>query len=102
MTAVSDLRIKRDVRSFDRGLAELVALRPIRYGYTVDSGLDQTRDDYAGFSAQDVQGQIPEAVEADAQGLLGLSDRPIIAALVNAVRELSDRLRILEQPRNAA
>lgn len=46
---------------------------------------------YAGFSAQDVQDVLPEAVSEDSRGYLTLSDRPIIAALVNAVKELKEQ-----------
>ena len=43
---------------------------------------------YTGFSAQNVQANIPEAVGQDDRGFLTLSDRPIIGALVNSVKEL--------------
>jgi len=59
---------------------------------------------YTGFSAQNVQSAIPEAVGEDDRGYLTLSDRPIIAALVNAVKEqqhqiieLTKRLKALEE-----
>jgi hypothetical protein len=67
----------------------VLALRPILHGYTEASGLDQTKDDYAGFSAQNVQSVIPEAVGQSPDGMLTLSDRGILAAVVNAVKELS-------------
>ena len=43
---------------------------------------------YTGFFAQNVQANIPEAVGQDDRGFLTLSDRPIIGALVNSVKEL--------------
>ena len=43
---------------------------------------------YTGFSAQNVQANIPEAVGQDDRGFLTLSDRPFIRALVNSVKEL--------------
>jgi hypothetical protein len=96
ITAASDERIKSNIRPFSRGLAEILAVNPILHGYTEESGLDQTRDDYAGFSAQQVQTIIPEAIGANADGMLSFSDRPVMAALVNAVKELSARLAALE------
>ena len=89
LTNASDESIKRDIRPFTHGLDAVLALRPILHGYTEASGLDQTKDDYAGFSAQNVQSVIPEAVGQNRDGMLTLSDRGIIAALVNAVKELS-------------
>ena len=46
---------------------------------------------YTGFSAQNVQANIPEAVGQDDRGFLTLSDRPIIGALVNSVKELKTK-----------
>ena len=57
------------------------------YTWKQESGLE-TENTYTGFSAQNVQDVIPEAVSKDKQGYLTLSDRPIIATLVNAVKEL--------------
>ena len=44
--------------------------------------------EYSGFSAQNVQQFIPQAVATDSRGYLTLDERPIIAALVNAVKEI--------------
>ena len=96
ITAVSDERIKKNIRPFARGLSDIIAINPILHGYTEESGLDQSRDDYAGFSAQQVQPLIPEAIGVNADGMLSFSDRPVMAALVNAVKELSARLAALE------
>jgi hypothetical protein len=92
ITASSDERIKSNIRPFSRGLTEILAINPILHGYTEESGLDQSRDDYAGFSAQQVQQIIPEAVGANADGMLSFSDRPVMAALVNAMKELNANL----------
>jgi hypothetical protein len=88
ITSVSDERMKRNIRPFARGLSDILALKPILHGYTITSGLDQTRDDYAGFSAQQVQQFIPEAIGQNKDGMMSFSDRPVLAALVNAVAEL--------------
>jgi len=92
VTAVSDERIKSNIRPFSRGLTEILAINPILHGYTEESGLDQSRDDYAGFSAQQVQTIIPEAIDKNANGMLSFSDRPVMAALVNAMKELNANL----------
>ena len=92
ITSVSDGRMKRDIRPFTRGLADVLKLSPILHGYTRESGLDQTKDDFAGFCIQDVQSVIPEAVGKNLDGTLSLADRAILAAVVNAVQELERRL----------
>ncbi|MDB5245384.1 MAG: hypothetical protein JWN90_489 [Parcubacteria group bacterium] len=84
----SDERLKNINGSFSRGLAEIEKLSPILYHWNATSGLDQNGQ-YAGFSAQNVQSAIPEAVATDNRGYLTLADRPIIAASVNAIKELA-------------
>ncbi len=108
LTAVSDERMKSSIRPFTRGLPAIlgIARAPgglILHGYAPHSGLDQTRDDYAGFGASVVEQFIPEAIGLALHGALsfngkpitrvrGLADRAILAALVNAVATIDDRL----------
>lgn len=97
ITSVSDERLKRDIRPFTRGIVALEGIKPILHGYTKESGLDQSRNDYAGFSAQNVKKYIPEAVGENKDGYLSFSDRPVIAALVNAVNDQQRKIKILQQ-----
>lgn len=85
ITSSSDIRLKQNIRSFDRGFEALQTIEPITYNFTEASGIP-TDVDVTGFSAQNVQESIPEAISVGKDGYLGLSDRPIIAALVNAVK----------------
>jgi len=87
LSVSSDERLKNIVSSFDKGLDEILKLKPINYNWNNLSGLEQ-ENIYSGFSAQNVKSVIPEAVGEDSRGFLTLSDRPIIAALVNSVNEL--------------
>ena len=57
----------------------------------------ETEHEYAGFSAQQVLPFIPEAVGMDAQGHYTFADRPIIAALVNSVKELNAAMQDAEK-----
>lgn len=93
---VSDIRSKKDVKDSLRGLEEILRLRPISY-------TRKPRTEYAppperreiGFSAQDLQEIIPEAVvEIDDE--LAITTTAIIAALVNSVKELEERLTQVE------
>jgi hypothetical protein len=95
ITASSDARLKDIQGPFQRGLEALCRVTPIRYRYNARSGLE-TAGVYVGFAAQDVLTAVPEAVGQDADGYYTLQDRPLIAALVNAVQELSARLTALE------
>ncbi len=97
ITASSDERLKKNIRPFTRGLHNVLGLKPILYGYTTESGLDQTRNDYVGFSAQNVRDNVPEAVGEDTRGMLTLSDRPIIVALVNSIKEQQKEINELKR-----
>ena len=104
VTASSDASLKTVTGSFTRGLSDVLKLTPRTYRWNVKSGMN-TDDENVGFIAQEVLEAIPEAVgqyrtsEVEVDGkktkkrekaeLLTLSDRPIIAALVNAVKELA-------------
>ena len=95
ITSVSDERMKVIQGPFTPGLTALMGLRPILYHYTAASGLD-TENSYAGFSAQNVLGYIPEAVGKNLDGLYSLNIVPVLAATVTAVQELAgevDKLR---------
>jgi hypothetical protein len=91
VTASSDERLKDKQGDFTRGLAAINAISPVLYKWRPETGFD-TQSTYAGFFAQNVQSAIPEAVSQDSRGYLTLADRPILAALVNAVKELSQQM----------
>jgi hypothetical protein len=87
LSVSSDERLKNVDGSFTRGLADIVKLNPISYHWNAISGLDM-QNSYSGFSAQNVQSAIPEAVGTTSNGYLTLQDRPILAAVVNAVKDI--------------
>ena len=86
LTTSSDERLKNIVGKFDRGLEALMGVKPIIYSWNELSDINSDKL-YAGFSAQNIQGVIPEAVSIDSRGYFSLSDRPIIAATVNAIQQ---------------
>ena len=87
VTASSDERLKDKQGDFTRGLTAVNAISPVLYKWRPETGFD-TQSTYAGFFAQNVQAAIPEAVSPDSHGYLTLADRPILAALVNATKEI--------------
>ena len=98
ITGTSDARLKTNIQPFERGLAAILAISPKTYQWNT---LGQQRTNFsadlvqAGFIAQDVQAAIPEAIGVE-DGYLSLDTRPILAALVNAVRELNAKIERLE------
>jgi hypothetical protein len=96
VTASSDERLKDVVGDFTPGLSSILNLHPKRYHWNKKSGLD-TKNEYAGFIAQDVQKTIPQAVFENKNGMLSLQDRPIVAALVNAIKEQQAEIEKLKK-----
>ena len=101
----SDRRGKKNITPSLYGLAEIMELTPV--GFDRISSVDTPRE--IGFVAQDVINVLPEAVRVagiplpdgtggldDAEPTLGVADSIIVAALVNAVKELNTRLAALE------
>lgn len=91
----SDERLKIIKGEFKAGMPEVRKMRPVLYEWTKESGLADNVV-YAGFGAQAMQKIIPEAVGKDSKGFLTLHDRPILAAGINAIINLDDRLSRLE------
>ncbi len=88
LSVSSDERLKNITGLFSRGLESVLSIKPIIYRWNELSGME-TQNEYAGFSAQDIQKNIPEAVGVDSRGFLTLSDRPILAATVNSIQQLN-------------
>jgi hypothetical protein len=93
--ASSDMRLKNKVADFSRGLDDLLGITPIAYKWKSSTGFD-TENTYYGFSAQNVKINIPEAVGEDPRGYLTLSDRPLLAASINAIKELDLKIEDIQ------
>jgi hypothetical protein len=100
-TALSDVAKKKDFEPSIVGLDAVMALKPTLFRMATDAA-DAPKQ--LGFIAQEVKDHIPQAYveeqNVDAIGnettYIGLNDRPIIAALVKAVQELTARVAELE------
>ena len=100
-TGVSDERLKDSV-AYEGGLKEILDIVPIKYRWN-KLGQEWTKlggeQEFVGFSANNVQKSIPEAILSTEgeEKYLSFDDRPVIAALVNAVKELTARIKELER-----
>lgn len=99
----SDARVKEDVRDLDAGLAELRRVRPVRYRY---NGLAGTRAglEGVGILGQEIEQVLPETVEklppeaADGvEGLRVFNPSALTYVLINAVKQLADKVETLER-----
>jgi hypothetical protein len=89
----SDIRLKRDVADYERGLADILKLEPIRYT------LKACGTETCGFDAEAVREVFPECVstarmkidptDEEDTDVLVFNMHPILVALVNAVKELA-------------
>jgi hypothetical protein len=107
-TNISDARVKTDVTPYALGVSALNQLRPVDYIYngnygTPDNGIVQT-----GLIAQEVlttpfASMVGTRVYTDPKTgvettLYDLNTNQLVFALLNAVKELSDRVTALETP----
>ena len=97
---VSDERLK-DHSPYAGGLKEILGITPIKYTWNAEgqkiTGFSEDRL-FVGFRAQDIQKVIPEAITPSVSNpeYLGFDDRPITAALVNAIKELKAEIDALK------
>ena len=103
----SDRRIKKNIKPSPKGLAEIKQLVPCTFNYKTD---DEIREIFPGASenlpqdvvvtsgiAQEVQVPFPEAItERNDHGMLSVNNDPIIWAMVNAIKELSEEVESLK------
>lgn len=86
LITTSDERQKKIYGPVKYGLREVLGLNPILYNLKTDPEGSRVN---IGFGARDVARMIPEAVGLGAEGeVLGLNSRGILAAVVNAIKEL--------------
>ncbi len=86
--AFSDERLKNIKGRFNGGLKAVMKLQPLRYEYKKDNAAGlRSEDEYIGFSAQEVEKVIPEAVTKTEQGIRLVNNDPIILSMLNAIKE---------------
>ena len=87
----SDERLKNNIETLTYGLKDIIKLRPVSYTWKNDKANQGTQ---FGFIAQEVEEIIPEAVKefGDDIKYLGLEKDAIYAALINAIKELNEKL----------
>jgi len=96
----SDYRIKNTIATLTGGLDKVNALRPVTFKYNTDPG-DATHE---GFIAHEVQEQIPYAVRGAKDAVKddgsvkaqSFCVYQLIPQLVSAIKELSDKVAVLE------
>lgn len=96
---VSDARLKKDVEPLASGLAEVAALRGVRFTWDPEQAdrVGLARGRRLGFIAQEVEQVLPEAVGTDPDGMKTLEPLALLPLLVEAVKELAAEVDSLKQ-----
>lgn len=101
IAAISDVRMKENIRDLDYGLDTILALKPRRFDWKAGKGKG-TKDDI-GFIAQEAELVMPEMVGSwlpgpgDPEDLKSLSAGELIPVFVKAIQELTARVEELER-----
>ncbi|MGA3900214.1 tail fiber domain-containing protein [Klebsiella aerogenes] len=103
----SDKKLKKDFKVIDSALDKVKTLSGMTYQVRDIKNAMQKEEEFvptyqksAGLIAQDVQKVLPEAVHEIDQGYLGMNYDGVTALLVNAVKELSEKVETLESQLN--
>jgi hypothetical protein len=101
---VSDIRLKKDVASFNEGLSIIRKINPIRYKYNGKAGTNDKRTNI-GVIAQELKEIMPDMVhtfkapleEADTEQteLYAVDGVSFTYILINAVKELEEKINRL-------
>lgn len=104
-TIASDARIKTNIQDYTKGLAEICAVRPITYDYNGKGGIPAGPGGVS-VIAQEVQGVFPECVgvykgrlnstDSEETDIYNYNGHAITFALINAVKELNDKITALQ------
>jgi microcystin-dependent protein len=94
----SDQRYKQDIVVYDKGLNEIKTLVPQKFRYTREfMRAKKPSKEFVGLIAQMVEtGPFASCVSTDENGYKTVDVSELTFALINAVKELSDRLEKLE------
>ena len=105
ISAISDQRLKENVRDIDTGLDAIMALQPRRFDWKEGKGQD--KKNVAGFIAQEFETVFPECVGTSIAGEDGIEYKNInhetlIPTLVKAIQEQQAMIESLRQRLSAA
>jgi hypothetical protein len=91
VTAYSDSRLKHDIQTIEDALDRVKKMRGVTFKFNSDGSAG------AGVVAQEIEEVLPEVVYPDAAGYLHVAYGNICAVLINAIKELADRVEELEK-----
>lgn len=87
----SDKRLKKEIKTVDNALDKVIKLRGVAFTWK------ESDQKAIGLIAQEVQKVLPDVVNADETGYLGVRYTNIIGVLVEAIKEQQDQINTLKQ-----
>jgi hypothetical protein len=94
-TDASDIRLKRNVQTLHDALTKLLQLRGVSYEWQEPDKHGHLTGAQMGLVAQEVEAVFPEWVSTNASGLKDVTIRGLEALVVEALRELDERITAL-------
>ncbi|MES2429773.1 MAG: tail fiber domain-containing protein [Bacteroidota bacterium] len=98
--AVSDARLKQNIKPYNDGLQELLKINPVHFQYNSLSGYE-TDKEYIGVLAQELNSVAPYMVQKDAKGFLKVDNSAMTYMLINAVKEQQAEIELLKKENQA-
>ena len=96
VTTFSDLRLKENVISLDGSLGKLEKLEGVNYNFKSEPGQQRI-----GLIAQDAGKVFPEILRTDdVTGMYSLAYNDLIPVLIESIKELSAKVKVLEEKLN--
>jgi hypothetical protein len=104
-TNVSDERLKKNIEPYTVGFKDVADLKPVYYQYNGQGGTVDDGRTFVGFIAQDIEktsfsGMVKNH-EYDGEAYKTVNTSELIFALVNTVKELEARIKVLEEKTGA-
>lgn len=99
ISAISDQRLKENIRDLDIGLDAIMSVKPRRFDWKEGKGLNKKDD--IGFIAQEFETVFPDSVSTSLAGSDGIDYKTVnhgglIPALVKAIQELKAEIDLLK------
>ena len=91
----SDITLKENIKPIEKALDKVEKLQGVTFDWKESDSILNIKEDI-GFIAQDVQKVLPELVRENENGKLSLRHQGIIPVLLEAIKELSDKVKALE------
>jgi hypothetical protein len=91
--AYSDARVKGDVKLIEDSLNKIQQINGVTF-IRIDKGHDNRR--HAGVIAQEVEKVLPEVVNIDESGMKSVAYGNMTGLLIEAIKELSNKVTELE------